>query len=327
MTILVTGAAGFIGYSVAKSLLMRGEQVIGIDNLNDYYDVNLKLARLKNLEEYPNFSFQKVEIGDAEQTAALFQGAAKKVKKIVHLAAQAGVRYSLTNPHAYITSNINGHLNIMEGARHLDGLESFVYASSSSVYGGNKKTPFSTDDPVEKPISFYAVTKRSNELMSYCYAHLYQIPMVGLRFFTVYGPWGRPDMAAYLFCDAMRQNKPISIFNQGDMRRDFTYIDDIVNGVEAAMTYIPPVDDNGARTKVFNLGNNKTEKLMDFISLIESEMGVTAQKDFLPLQAGDLIKTYADIEESKKLLNYSPKITIAEGIPRFVAWYKKYYNI
>lgn len=327
MTVLVTGAAGFIGYSLTKKLLEQGEEVIGIDNLNDYYDVQLKLDRLKNLEHHPHFQFEKIDISNQQQTQELFQGKAKKINKIVHLAAQAGVRYSLENPHVYIASNIQGYLNILEGARHLDNIESFVYASSSSVYGGNKKVPFATSDDVNMPFSLYAATKRADELMSYSYAHLYKIPMVGLRFFTVYGPWGRPDMAAYLFCNAIRDGKPLSIFNNGEMKRDFTYIDDIVDGVEKAMRFIPEKDENGARVKLFNLGNNQSEKLMDFISVIEQEMDMPVQKDFKPMQMGDVPETYADIDESRSLLGYDPKTKITEGIPQFVRWYKDYYKL
>lgn len=330
MAILVTGAAGFIGSHLTLALLDQRQKVFGLDNLNDYYDVQLKQDRLANIKAHTNaknFTFEKIDLADKTQVDSFFKTHGKDITKIVHLAAQAGVRYSLINPHAYIAANINGHLNILEGARGLNNLESLVYASSSSVYGGNKKIPFSVDDPADSPVSLYAATKRSDELMSYCYSHLFKIPVVGLRLFTVYGPWGRPDMAPIIFCDAIHHQKPVSVFNNGNMKRDFTYIDDVVDGIMKSMDFIPDEDDNGARSKIFNIGNNNAEQLMDFIDLIEHEMGIPVIKEMKPMQMGDVVETYADIDESRKLLGYSPKTTIQSGIPQFVKWYKDYYGV
>ena len=325
MKILITGAAGFIGSHVAHALLARGDQVIGIDNLNAYYDPTLKQARLDRLISNDDFTFYKIDIADNDGVSKVF--ANENPDKVVHLAAQAGVRYSLENPHAYIQSNIVGHLNMMEGCRHTESVQKFVYASSSSVYGGNTKKPFAVEDNVDSPVSLYAATKKSDELMSYCYSHLYGIESVGLRFFTVYGPWGRPDMAAYLFTDAMRQGKPINVFNHGDMMRDFTFIDDIVSGVIASLDTDIVSDDKGVKHKVYNLGNNKSEKLMDYIGEIEKAMGVEAIKNMLPMQAGDVPETYADIEASKRDLGYQPTTPISVGIPKFIEWYKDYYKV
>ncbi len=325
MKILITGAAGFIGSHVAHSLLSRGDQVVGIDNLNDYYDPKLKRARLNKLTPNENFTFYKNDIADSDAVAKIFKD--ENPDKVINLAAQAGVRYSLENPHAYINSNIVGHLNIMEGCRHTDSVIKFVYASSSSVYGGNTKKPFSVEDNVDSPVSLYAATKKSDELMSYCYSHLYGIESVGLRFFTVYGPWGRPDMAAYLFADAIRQGKPINVFNHGNMMRDFTFIDDIVSGIIASLDKNITADDKGVKHKVYNLGNNKSEKLMDYIGEIETAMGAEATKNMLPMQAGDVPETYADIEASTRDLGYEPTTPISVGIPKFIEWYKDYYKV
>ena len=325
MTILLTGAAGFIGFHVTKALLASGENVAGIDNLNDYYDVNLKKARLKQLKANNNFQFYKLNIADRKSILSL----GKKIKDIthiVHLAAQAGVRYSLINPYAYVETNVMGHTVMLELARALPDLKHFVYASSSSVYGGNTKTPFAVEDPVEKPISLYAATKRADELMSWTYGHLYGIPCTGLRFFTVYGPWGRPDMAAYLFTKNILANQPIKIFNQGNMRRDFTYIDDIVSGVLAALNKTPHATADTPPVRVYNLGNSHTENLMDYVSTIEEALGKKAQYDFQPLQPGDVPETFADITASVRDLGYHPRTNIREGIPKFIEWYKKYHR-
>jgi UDP-glucuronate 4-epimerase len=323
MAILLTGAAGFIGFHTAQALLTRGETVFGIDNLNDYYDVTLKEARLNQLLPHPNFRFQKMDISDRAAITAL----PKDFDTIIHLAAQAGVRYSLENPQAYVDSNITGHLSLLELARATPNLKHFVYASSSSVYGGNTKTPFAVHDAVEKPVSLYAATKRANELMSQTYAHLFRIPATGLRFFTVYGPWGRPDMAAFLFAKNIMADKPIRVFNHGNMQRDFTYVDDIVAGVLAAMDKPPVAPAPDVPHQVFNLGNSHPEKLMDFIGAIESALGKKAIYNLEPLQAGDVPATSADIDYSTKILGFVPKISIKEGIPRFVAWYKDYYKV
>ena len=325
MTIIVTGAAGFIGFHTCIALLERGERVVGIDNLNDYYDVSLKKARISKLDMYKGFSFHHGDITDDVDIAEI-ERQNPKTTRLVHLAAQAGVRYSLENPHAYIQTNIVGQLNILELARRLDALEHLVYASSSSVYGGNINLPFAIGDRVDTPISLYAATKRTDELMGYCYSHLHRIPATGLRFFTVYGPWGRPDMAAYKFVKAILDGQPISVFNNGDMKRDFTYVDDIVAGLIAALDKIPPDHVNVPPHRLYNIGNNNPEDLMRFIAVIEAATGCKADLQFEPMQPGDVRETYADISESKRDFGYSPKVTIDEGIPRFVKWFRSYYG-
>jgi UDP-glucuronate 4-epimerase len=326
MTTLVTGAAGFIGFHVASALLDRGQQVVGIDDLNAYYDPKLKEARLAQLRGRNGFSFRQIDISDRDAMMALAE-AEQGVDGVVHLAAQAGVRYSLENPYAYVQTNVMGHLTVMEACRRLPKLRHLVYASSSSVYGGNTKMPFSVEDPVERPVSLYAATKRTDELMSYCYGHLYGLPMTGLRFFTVYGPWGRPDMAAYIFAKAIFEGQPIKVFNHGKMRRDFTYIDDIVAGVLAALDRPPKVEE-GAEVphKVYNLGNHRSERLMDFIQILEKACGREAVKVFEDLQPGDVPDTFADIAASRQDLGFEPRTSIEEGLPRFVAWLRDYNN-
>ncbi len=326
MTVLVTGVAGFIGHYVALALLARGERVVGIDNLNDYYDVRLKEARLRRFEGRNGFTFRKLDIADHRAVMAL-KDEFKDIDRIVHLAAQAGVRYSLVNPFAYMDANGTGHLAMLEFARHLPECKHMVYASSSSVYGGNTKLPFSVDDPTDKPISIYAATKKACELMSRSYAHLYRTKLTGLRFFTVYGPWGRPDMAAFLFADRIMRGEPIEVFNNGDMKRDFTYIDDIVAGILAALDR-PPAD-GGVESpphRVYNLGNHKSEKLLDFIGIIERELGQKARLDMKPMQPGDVKETYADIAASERDLGFKPTTPISVGLPRFIEWYKQYYG-
>lgn len=328
MAVIVTGAAGFIGYHVADALLKQGREVIGIDNLNSYYDPALKQARLDKLTPHKDFTFHKGDIADKDAMHDLFMQLGERVTGVIHLAAQAGVRYSLENPYAYVQSNVMGQVVMLEAARlYLPRLKHFVYASSSSVYGANTKQPFSTNDPVEKPVSIYAATKRADELITRAYCHLWRIPATGLRFFTVYGPWGRPDMATYLFADAISQNKPVKVFNEGQMRRDFTYIDDVVAGTLNALKRPPAPDTDGVAHKIYNLGNNQPVKLMDFIGEIEKAMGKTAQKDMLPMQQGDVVETYADIDASKADLDYAPKTPLSEGIPRFVDWYKAYHGV
>lgn len=332
MTLLVTGAAGFIGSSVAKALLERGEQVIGIDNLNDYYDPALKRARLERIEAAHGnaFTFEQVDFGDQE---ALEQFAKPhRFDRIVHLGAQAGVRYSLINPQAYVRSNLMGQINMLELARHRE-IRHLVYASSSSVYGGNDSLPFRVEDRVDHPISLYAATKKSDELMGESYAHLFRIPMTGLRFFTVYGPWGRPDMAMYIFARALYEDRPLTIFNNGDMRRDFTYIDDIVRGVIACIDG-PPADDGNTKAggsksphAVYNIGNNRSEELMRMVSLLEQATGRKAEIDFQPMQAGDVKDTFADISAIQRDHGFEPSTTIDVGIPRFVEWFKAYHHI
>ena len=329
--ILVTGAAGFIGAAVCHALLARGDTVMGIDNLSDYYDVRLKDARLAQLAAHKNFSFRKADIADKDAMLAL---AGNDIAGIVHLAAQPGVRYSLENPFAYVTANVMGQAVMLELARALQSsgraaLKHFVYASSSSVYGANKKTPFAVGDAVDHPNSLYAATKRSDELFAHTYAHLYGIACTGLRFFTVYGPWGRPDMAPILFASAIAKDQPIKVFNHGEMWRDFTYIDDIVAGVLRALDR--PAQSNKATGTpphaLYNLGNNKSEKLTDFIAEIEKAMGKKAQKIMAPMQPGDVPATYADIEASTRDLGFAPTTPISVGIPKFVAWFRDYYRI
>ena len=326
MKVLITGAAGFIGSALALKLFERGDEVVGIDNMNDYYDVNLKKARLARLQEHKGFTFHQLNIADKDAILAL-EDSLDDVTHVVNLAAQAGVRYSLINPFAYVETNVMGFVTMAELARRLPKLEQFVYASSSSVYGGNTKTPFAVEDPVEKPISLYAATKRSDELMAYTYAHLYKMPCTGLRFFTVYGPWGRPDMAAYMFATNILAGKPIPVFNNGDMRRDFTYIDDIVAGVIGVLDHPFSTPAGIAPTRLYNIGNSQTESLMDYIGEIEKALGKKAIYDFLPMQPGDVPETFADVEASKRELGYSPKTTIREGIPAFIEWYRGYHKI
>ncbi len=323
MTYLVTGAAGFIGFHTCQRLLERGERVIGLDCINDYYDPALKQARLARLEGQSGFTFLKADLAEREAMADLAARHAD-ITRIIHLAAQPGVRYSLVNPYAYTRSNIDGHLAILELARHLPRCEHLAYASSSSVYGGNTKLPFAVEDRVDNPVSLYAATKKSNELMSHCYSHLFQIPTTGLRFFTVYGPWGRPDMSAFLFTSAILAGKPIRVFNHGDMRRDFTYIDDIVSGV-LAVSDRPP-SGPGVPYRVYNIGNNRSEPLMRFIAVIEAATGRKAELQFEPMQPGDVKDTYADIEAIRADCGYEPTTSIDVGVPRFVEWYRAFYG-
>lgn len=331
MAFLVTGAAGFIGYSVADRLLTRGNEVVGIDSINDYYDPELKLARLKHLTDRHGdlFSFQKVDFAREPELAKALDSI--EIEAIIHLGAQPGVRYSIENPRAYVDSNLVGHLNMLEIAR-ARGIP-MVYASSSSVYGGNETLPFSVDDRVDHPISLYAATKRADELISETYAHLYRIPLTGLRFFTVYGPWGRPDMAMWMFTRDILAGQPIKVFNQGKMRRDFTYIDDIVSGVVACAD-TPPLDDGtikpgGSKSphRLYNIGNNRSEQLMDLIATIEEACGKKAQIDFQPLQPGDVLETHADIDAISRDLGYRPETPISVGVPRFVSWYRGFHGI
>ena len=325
MAVLVTGAAGFIGYHVSKALLARGESVIGVDMVNDYYDVALKEARLAELDASADFSFQRFDL--AERGALTDACGNAGIDRVVHLAAQAGVRHSLSHPFDYQRGNVEGHLSVLEFCRRLDNFKHLVYASSSSVYGGNEKLPFSETDRVDLPVSLYAATKKAGELMSHSYSHLYRIPITGLRFFTVYGPWGRPDMAAWLFVTAILAGEPIKVFNHGDMRRDFTYIDDIVSGVLAVLDQ-PCVEGAGdAPHRIFNIGNNRSEKLMRFIALIEEALGRKAEIDFMPMQEGDVKETYADIDAIRSAVGFNPVTTIEDGVPKFVAWYRDYHGV
>jgi UDP-glucuronate 4-epimerase len=316
LKILITGAAGFIGYHLSRSLLEEGYQILGVDNLNNYYSKNLKFARLELLRSNKYFSFEKVDIANRQSISSIF----KKFKpnKVVNLAAQAGVRYSLQNPHAYSNTNILGFINLIELSRQNE-VEGFIYASSSSVYGLNKKVPFSEKDQTDKPVSLYGASKKSNELIAIAYNNLYGLKTTGLRYFTVYGPWGRPDMAYFIFTKKILANQTISVFNNGKMSRDFTFIDDIVCGTKSAIK-------KNYNCEIFNLGNNTNEKLMDLILLLENELSKKAKINFLPMQSGDVKKTYADIKKSSKKLNFKPKISIYEGIPEFIYWYKDYYN-
>ena len=324
MTVLVTGVAGFIGFHVARALIARGERVVGVDNLVPYYSVELKRARLEQLDGDGRFALHQADVAEAEAMAEVL-AAHPRIDRVVHLAAQAGVRYSLENPQAYIRANVEGQLVILELCRHLPGLRHLVYASSSSVYGGNRTLPFSVDDRVDDPVSIYAATKRAGELMGHAYGHLFGLPATGLRFFTVYGPWGRPDMSAYIFTRAIFDGKPIPVFNNGEMMRDFTYIDDIVHGVLAALD-LPP-GEAGPPHRLYNLGNHRSEPLMRLIGLIEQAVGRKAEIEFLPMQPGDVKETYADIDSSRQDLGFHPETTIDEGIPRFVSWFREYHGL
>jgi UDP-glucuronate 4-epimerase len=335
MKVLVTGTAGFIGMHVAKRLLQCGDDVVGIDNLNSYYDVRLKEARLAQLTPFPNFSFVKLDVADIEGMSALFAG--QHFDRVVHLAAQAGVRYSLQNPHAYINSNIVGFLNILEMCRH-HRIGHLVYASSSSVYGANTKLPFSVHDCVDHPISLYAASKKANELMAHSYSHLYNLPTTGLRFFTVYGPWGRPDMAVFLFTKSILEGKPIDVYNDGKMQRDFTYIDDIVEGVVRVLdkTASPDLGWSGEKPdpsssyapfRVYNIGNHRPVQLLRLIEILEDSLGRKAEKNLLPLQPGDVLATYADMDDFARAVDFNPNTTIETGLRKFVEWYQTYYRI
>ena len=334
MKLLLTGAAGFIGFHVAQILLARGDEVVGLDNLNDYYDVTLKEARLAQLQKFPNFRFVKMDVADRPGIAGLF--ATEKFQRAIHLAAQAGVRYSIQNPLAYIDSNVVGFANILEGCRH-NKVEHLVYASTSSVYGANTKMPFSVHQNVDHPLSFYAATKKANELMAHTYAHLYQLPVTGLRFFTVYGPWGRPDMALFLFTKNILAGKPIDVFNFGNHRRDFTFVDDIAQGVVRAMDRpaqpnhgwdgdAPDPATSKAPYRLYNIGNSSPVELSRYIECIEQNLGRKAQKNLLPLQPGDVPDTFADVEDLIRDVGYKPATPVEVGIRRFVDWYLEYYK-
>ncbi len=335
MKILVTGAAGFIGMTTSLRLLARGDEVVGLDNLNDYYEVSLKENRLKRLTALPGFRFVKLDVGDRAGMEKLF--AEEKFDKVIHLAAQAGVRYSIQNPHAYVDSNLVGFINVLEGCRH-NQVQHLVYASSSSVYGGNTRMPFSEHDSVDHPVSLYAATKKANELMAHTYSHLYGLPTTGLRFFTVYGPWGRPDMALFLFTKAILEGRPIDVFNHGNMKRDFTYIDDIVEGVIRVMDrtaaanpeYDPIAADPATSNvpyRVFNIGNNNPVQLLDFIGAIENALGMKAEKRLLPLQDGDVPATYANTDLLNDWAGFVPGTSGEDGVGRFVSWYRDYYKV
>ena len=321
--ILVTGGAGFIGFHLSKRLLENNYQVIALDNLNDYYDVNLKKARLEILKQYDNFLFVKMEISNKEELEKLFLKYNFDI--VINLAAQAGVRYSIDHPDTYITSNIIGFYNILECCRYYP-VKHLLFASSSSVYGKNKKVPYATTDKVDKPVSLYAATKKSDELMAYAYSNLYDIKTTGLRFFTVYGPYGRPDMAYFSFTDAIFNNREIKVFNNGDMYRDFTYIDDIVEGIVKLLDKIPLKDEDGVSYKIYNIGNNKPVKISDFIEVLEKEIGKVAKKKYLPMQQGDVYQTFADISDLKEVTSFVPKTSIEEGLHKFILWYKRFYG-
>jgi len=325
MKVLVTGAAGFIGFNTARALLDRGDHVVGLDNLNDYYDVRLKEMRLERLSTKPGFTFVRADISDRDAfTNAVSDPDA--VTGVVHLAAQAGVRYSLENPYAYIESNVMGHLVVLEFCRSLRNFRHLVYASSSSVYGGCKEIPFSVDARVDTPISLYAATKKADELMGHAYAHLFRLPATGLRFFTVYGPWGRPDMAAYLFARAIFDRKPIKLFNNGDMLRDFTFIDDLAPAVVSVLDGPPTDDGENAPHRVYNIGNNRCEKLTRYVELIEEAIGIKAEIDYLPMQPGDVRETWADISAIQRDHGFEPKTPIDVGIPKFIEWFRTFHN-
>lgn len=323
MALLITGSAGFIGYHLAERLLAAGERVIGIDNINSYYDPALKRARLTRLGAHPGFTFRQLDVADYEGVTALVESN-PDIDGIVHLAAQAGVRYSLSNPLVYVESNVRGQVVMLEAARGLKNLRKLIYASSSSVYGANRKQPYSVDDRADHPVSLYAATKRAGELIAESYCRSYGVSCVGMRFFTVYGPWGRPDMALYLFTDAILAGRPINVFNNGQMSRDFTYIDDTVSAIAAAVRQ--PAGEPGEH-RVYNIGNNRPETLLDFIATLERALGRTAVKKLMPMQIGDVVSTYADIEAARRDLGFEPTTPISEGIPRFVAWYREYHGL
>ncbi|MGE8181066.1 NAD-dependent epimerase [Pseudomonas mandelii] len=325
MTILVTGAAGFIGYHTVKRLCLEGRDVVGIDNLNAYYSVELKHARLKQLSELQGFRFQRMDIVDKPSLMALFED--NKFTEVVHLAAQAGVRYSLDNPDVYAQSNLVGFLNVLEACRHYRPVH-LIYASSSSVYGANSKLPFRVDDPVDQPVSLYAASKRANELLAHSYCHLYGIRASGLRFFTVYGPWGRPDMALFTFTEAMLKGRPIDIYNHGQMARDFTYVDDIVESI-ARLLAKPPVPDKEANgvNRIFNIGRGKPVALLDFVECLEAALGITAQRNYLPMQPGDVVKTWADVSALADWVGFSPQVEVEEGVRQFAQWYRDFYKV
>ncbi len=335
MKILVTGAAGFIGFHLSKYLLDRGDEIVGLDNLNDYYDVSLKYARLEQLESKANFRLIKLDLADRQGIADLFQ--AEKFDKVVNLAAQAGVRYSLINPFAYIDSNIQGFMNILEGCRHNE-VKHLVYASSSSVYGANTSMPFSVHDNVDHPVSLYAASKKSNELMAHTYSHLYGLPTTGLRFFTVYGPWGRPDMAMFLFTKAILAGEPIQVFNHGKMRRDFTYIDDIIEGVVRTLDHTatanpewtgmqPDPGTSAAPYRLYNIGNNNPVELMHLIEVLEKTLGKKAEKQMLPIQPGDVPATFADVDALIEDVGFKPATTVEYGVEKFMNWYRNFYSV
>jgi UDP-glucuronate 4-epimerase len=335
VSVLLTGAAGFIGYHVAQHLLADGERVIGLDNLSDYYDPALKQARLDRLAPHDAFRFERVDVSDRTAMVEVFRR--HRPARVVHLAAQAGVRYSIVNPHAYADANLVGFLNVLEGCRH-HGVEHLVFASSSSIYGANTRLPFSVHDNADHPLSLYAATKKANELMAHCYAHLYSLPCTGLRFFTVYGPWGRPDMALFLFTRAILEDRPIDVFNEGRMQRDFTYIDDVVEGVVRVLARPPAPDaawsgdrpDPGtsrAPYRVYNIGNDRPVELLRYIEVLEERLGRTAKKNLLPLQPGDVSVTRADVDDLARDFGYRPQTTVEEGVARFVEWYRSYYGV
>lgn len=332
---LVTGAAGFIGYHVSEKLLARGDEVVGLDNLNPYYDPTLKEARLERLQRHPNFRFVRMNLEDRTGMEALF--AAERFPRVIHLAAQAGVRYSVTHPHAYVDSNVTGFLHVIEGARH-HGAEHLTFASTSSVYGLNTQMPFSPHQGVDHPVSLYAATKKANELMAHSYAHLYRLPCTGLRFFTVYGPWGRPDMALFMFTKAILEGRPIEVFNHGKMRRDFTYVADIAEGVvrtsdrvaapaPAWQSDTPDPASSSAPYRLYNIGNNEPAELMELISCLEKELGRTAEKVMAPMQPGDVPATYADVDDLVRDTGFHPGTPVADGVRQFVAWYKEFYGV
>ncbi|OIX94283.1 NAD-dependent epimerase [Pantoea sp. Ae16] len=334
MNFLVTGAAGFIGFHVSQRLLAAGHQVVGIDNLNDYYDVSLKQARLDQISPHPAFTFIKMDLADRQAISSLFEQHA--FERVIHLAAQAGVRYSIDNPHAYADANLTGHLNILEGCRH-HKIGHLLYASSSSVYGLNRKMPFSTDDSVDHPVSLYAATKKANELMSHTYSHLYQLPTTGLRFFTVYGPWGRPDMALFKFTRAMLAGEAIDVYNRGEMTRDFTYIDDIAEAIVRLQAVVPQPDsawsvehgspaNSSAPYRVYNIGNSQPTRLMTYIESLEKALGIEAVKNMLPMQPGDVLGTSADTQPLYDAINFRPQTSVEQGVQQFVDWYRDFYQ-